>query len=251
MPWDFALILFVLGVVVPWRGAVRMKKLLARPSLETADRLTLYVSTIVFQWLAVAVVAWRCYARALSAQRLGVAFLEPVLTTAVAVALSLVLAANQFFGLRRLARFPTGGRSFLHEMAQKVMPHNRVESLVFIALAFTVAPCEEFLYRGFVFAVLGGSDPGSLLFAVVGSSALFALAHLYQRRRGLISTFLVGCVFAVARIWTRSLGPPIAAHLLADLVAGLAAPRLLTPSAGTTPKASVAAADTTAPGEEQ
>src|SRR2546425_4309835 len=26
MPWDFALILFALGVVVPWRGAVRMRK---------------------------------------------------------------------------------------------------------------------------------------------------------------------------------------------------------------------------------
>src|SRR5437879_7895633 len=104
MPWDFALILFALGVVLPWRGAVRMRKLLARPSLETADRLMLYVSTIVFQWLAVAVVAWRCYARGLNAQRLGVAFPEPVLTTVIAVALSLVLAANQFLGLRRLAR---------------------------------------------------------------------------------------------------------------------------------------------------
>ena len=121
MPWDFALILFALGVVVPWRGAVRMRKLLARPSLETADRLMLYVSTIVFQWLAVAVVAWRCYARGLSAQRLGVAFPQPVLTTVIAVALSLVLAANQFFGLRRLARLPAQGRSFLYEMAEKVM----------------------------------------------------------------------------------------------------------------------------------
>jgi uncharacterized protein len=251
MPWDFALILFALGVVVPWRGAVRMRKLLARPSLETADRLMLYVSTIVFQWLAVAVVAWRCYARGLNAQRLGVAFPEPVLTTVIAVALSLVLAANQFLGLRRLARLPAQGRSFLYEMAEKVMPHNFVEALVFIALAFTVAPCEEFLYRGFVFAALERAAGGSLLLATIGSSALFGLAHLYQGRRGLISTSLMGCVFAAARIWTGSLAPPIAAHLLADLVAGLAAPRLLTPSDGAAPKASVAAIDTTASGEEQ
>jgi len=251
MPWDFALILFALGVVVPGRGAVRMRKLLARPSLETADRLMLYVSTIVFQWLAVAVVAWRCYARGLSAQRLGVAFPQPVLTTVIAVALSLVLAANQFFGLRRLARLPAQGRSFLYEMAEKVMPHNFVEALVFIALAFTVAPCEEFLYRGFVFAALERAAGGSLLLATIGSSALFGLAHLYQGRRGLISTSLMGCVFAAARIWTGSLAPPIAAHLLADLVAGLAAPRLLTPSDGAAPKASVAAIDTTVSGEEQ
>src|SRR5207245_3108567 len=119
MPWDFALILFALGVVVPWRGTVRMRKLLARPSLETADRLMLYVSTIVFQWLAVAVVAWRCYARGLSAQRLGVAFPQPVLTTVTAVALSLVLASNQFFGLRRLARLAAHVCRFLSAMAME------------------------------------------------------------------------------------------------------------------------------------
>src|SRR5438128_10181437 len=100
MPWDFALILFALGVVVPWRGAVRMRKLLARPSLETADRLMLYVSTIVFQWLAVAVVALRFYARGFNAQRLGVEFPQPVLTTVIAAAPSFPLAANQFLVLR-------------------------------------------------------------------------------------------------------------------------------------------------------
>ena len=42
IPWDFALILVFLGVVVPWRGAARMKRLLSKPELTTSDRLSLY-----------------------------------------------------------------------------------------------------------------------------------------------------------------------------------------------------------------
>ncbi len=227
IPWDFALILLALGVVVPWRGAVRMRKLLARPHLQTTDRLILYASTIAFQWLAVAVVAWRCWANGLTAQRLGLAFPEPWFTTAVAAALSLLLVASQLFGLRRMARLPASRRGFLHQMAEKVMPHNLVEALAFTALASTVGLCEEFLYRGFVFAVIHDATPSSLPLAALGSSAMFAVAHLYQGRRGVVSTFAVGLLFAATRILTASLAPSILAHLLADLVAGLAAPRLL------------------------
>lgn len=227
MPWDFALILFVLAVLVPWRGAVRIKQLLAQPHLDTADRLALYASTIAFQWLAAAVTAWRCYAHGLSAQHLGLAFPQPELTTATAVALALLLSANQFFSLRRLARLPAHRHGFLHQLAQKLLPHNRVETLAFVALVVTVALCEEFLYRGFIFAVIQDVTAGSVVFALLSSSFLFALAHIYQGRRGLLTTFVVGAVFSGARILTGSLAPSIITHLLADLVAGLAAPRLL------------------------
>ena len=229
IPWDFALILFLLGVIVPWRGAVRMKKLLARPQLRTVDRLILYGSTIAFQWLAVALVGWRCHARGVTAQRLGLVFPEPWFTTAVAAGLSLLLLANQLLGLRRMARLPPARRGFLHQMAEKVMPQNLVEALAFVALAATVGLCEEFLYRGFVFTVIQDATAASLPIAALGSSFIFAAAHLYQGRRGLASTFVVGLLFAAARIWTASLAPSVVAHALADLVAGLAAPRLLSP----------------------
>ncbi len=226
MPWDFALILLVLTVVVPWRGAARIKQLLARPQLRTADRLTLYASTIAFQWLAAGVTAWRCLARAFTAARLGIAFGEPELTTAITLALAVLLGANQFFSLRRLARLPAQRQGFLHQLARKLMPQNLLEALAFVALVVTVSLCEEFLYRGFAFAALRQATRSDLL-ASLASAAMFALAHLYQGRRGLVTTFIVGLVFAGARILTASLAPSIVAHLLADLLAGLAAPRWL------------------------
>jgi len=60
---------------------------------------------------------------------------------------------------------------------------------------------------------------------MLGSSILFAAAHLYQGRRGLFSTLLIGVVFATARVFTQSLIPAMAAHFCVDLLGGLLAPR--------------------------
>ena len=71
IPWDFVLVLVFLGVVVPWRGDARMKRLLSKPELTSADRLSLYGSTILFQWLIVAIVIFRCAARSVDPDRTG------------------------------------------------------------------------------------------------------------------------------------------------------------------------------------
>jgi membrane protease YdiL (CAAX protease family) len=65
---------------------------------------------------------------------------------------------------------------------------------------------------------------GSVVVAIIGSAALFSIAHIYQGRRGLIATFIVGAVFSGVRAWTGSLLPTMAAHFAADLAAGLLAP---------------------------
>ena len=226
MPWDFTLILAVLGVLVPWRGAVRIRQLLDQPHLTTAERLAVYASTTAVQWFLVAVVLWRCSARGLSAQQLGVAILDWELTARIALGLTLLLVANQFLSLRRLARLPPERQGLIGQIARKLMPQQRREVLAFLGLVTTVAFCEEFLYRGFAFAVLATAAESELV-AALASAVLFSLAHLYQGRTGLAATFLVGLVFAGARIWSGSLAPSSVAHWVADLAAGLAAPRLL------------------------
>ncbi|MBI1738937.1 MAG: CPBP family intramembrane metalloprotease [Acidobacteria bacterium] len=243
MPWDFVLILFVLGVIVPWRGSVRIRELLRQPALSTAERIAVYASTIAFQWLAVAVVLWRTTAHAIGVARLGVALPNLPLTALVTVALLVPLLANQVHALRRLARLPPEHQGFLGALARKLMPQNLAESLAFVALAATVAVCEELIYRGFVFTALYAASGGFLAAAVVGSAAMFSLAHLYQGRRGVFATFVVGLLLAAARAWTGSLAPCVIVHFFVDLVAGLAAPRLLrAPSAPVEPTRSTASA---------
>lgn len=229
MPWDFLLIFLTLAVVVPCRGALRVRKLLAQPTLTTADRLALYASTIAFQWLAVAVIAWRAFARGLSLFDLGLAVPRPLHTTIITVIMTAFFCIFQFFGLRQAAFLPPDKRGLVQQLAAKILPQNSIEQLVFFALVITVALCEEFLYRGFVFAALLRASHRVTFAAALGSAIMFAIAHLYQGRRGLISTFIVGIVFVITRITEQSLAPATIAHLFVDLLAGLA-PRFLAPA---------------------
>ena len=230
IPWDFVLVLVFLGVIIPWRGDVRMKRLLSKPELTTADRLSLYGSTIFFQWLIVVIVLWRCQARTVSPEELGIAAGDPRQIAWASLVLTGLLCASQVVGLRRIARIPEGKRGTLFAITEKIMPRTATETLVYAALACTAGISEEFLYRGFVFMafvrmIVNFGPPNAA--AAILSSAWFSLAHLYQGRRGILTTFVVGMIFAMIRIWTGSLIPAVAAHIGIDLVVGICAPRFL------------------------
>jgi len=230
IPWDFILILIVLGVLVPWRGAVRVKRLLAQDALPTSQRLSLYASTIAFQWLLVAIILWRSFSRHLSPNELGLVVSGVWQTWFVALVVTGLLCMNQWAGVRKMARLPPSQRGFLFQFTQKIMPQHPGEAFAFVALACTAGLSEEFVYRGFVFAVFSRAFTGTPFagfFASVISSAWFAMAHLYQGRRGIITTFVVGLLFSTLRIWTGNIMPAIAGHIGVDLVAGLYAPRVL------------------------
>lgn len=227
MPWDFVLILVVLGILVPWRGAARFRRLLTLGELRSADRLALYASTIAFQWLAAAIVAWRAYARQLDASALALQVPREFLAGSSAVLLSVAVVLFQLASLRRLARTPREKRGTLGAVTEKLMPRDTVERLAFVALAATAALCEEFLYRGFVYAAFERATGGSAVAAVIASAVFFALAHLYQGAQGLRATFVVGLILGAVRSITASLVPCIAAHFFADLTAGLAARPIL------------------------
>src|SRR5260370_1459933 len=106
MPWDIWLIFFVLGVILPWRGRMRMKKLLAMPRVGTMERLSLYASTIAFQWLAVAVVAWRAWAHGFTAVQLWVVYPGRISILAASILGAATIAALQWLNLRRVGRIP-------------------------------------------------------------------------------------------------------------------------------------------------
>jgi membrane protease YdiL (CAAX protease family) len=224
MHWDFALILIFLGVIAPILGYRRVRRLMEAPRITTMDRLALYASTIAFQWLVVAIILWRAGAHGIPPIALGVAIASPRLTATISVVLSGLAFVNQLFGIRRLTTRPSELRGTIPQLSMKIFPQNDIERLVFIALAVTVALCEELIYRGFVQRVFDGWSGTAALAGVFGSALFFALAHLYQGRRGLASTFVVGVVFASVRAWTGSLVPTVAAHFVADVTVGLLAP---------------------------
>lgn len=226
MPWDFWFIFLVLGAVLPWRGYLRLKKLMAIPQISSTEKLSLYVSTIAFQWLAVAVVGWRVWAHGYLLAQLGLVARGGMRLVAASLIGAWILATLQWFNLRRLGRLPENLRAKFQSLAERLFPQSAMELLPYIALAVTAGICEEFLYRGFAMAALTRS--GLPLWIVVAiSSILFGLAHIYQGRGGFVSTLLVGTVFGIARIAYDSLVPVVAWHVAVDLVAGVAGPRFL------------------------
>lgn len=227
MHWDFIVILLFFGGLVPWLGRRRVHQLMSLPRTTKMDRLTLYASTMTFQWAAVTVILWRATAHGIRPDQLGFSMRQPALTVSLSIVLSGLFFANQVFSVSRLASRPSELKGLLPQLALKVFPQDNVERLAFVALVSTVALCEEVIYRGFIQFVFQDVTGGRVLLGILFSAVFFALAHFYQGTRGLVSTFAVGLLFAVVRTWTGSLIPPISAHFVADLTVGfLAAVRL-------------------------
>jgi membrane protease YdiL (CAAX protease family) len=235
MSWDIWLIFFVLGVILPWRGRARMKKLLELPSVSTMERLALYASTIAFQWVAATVVAWRAWAHGYTAAQLGLNFHGRAKIIIASLVGAVTIATLQWLNLRRMGRTPVAARGALQAIAERILPQSTVELLPYLALAITAGLCEEFLYRGFAMAVL--TRVGLPVWSVVLlSSILFGLAHLYQGRGGLVSTLVVGTVLGTGRIAYDSVVPVIFWHSAIDVVAGIAGPRYLLRAAAVAPQ---------------
>lgn len=226
MPWDILLIFLVLAVIVPWRGRARLKHLLAKPRVESSERMSLYASTIAFQWVATAVAAWRAWAHGFTAVQLGLALpgRVTILTAAVLGAASIIVL--QWLNLRRLGRSTSPLRRPMQALAERILPQSTLELIPFLALALTAGLCEEFLYRGFAMAALSRAGlPAGI--AIVISSIIFGLAHLYQGRSGFFSTTFLGILFGLGRWALGSLVPVMAWHMGVDIVAGIAGPRYL------------------------
>jgi uncharacterized protein len=232
MHWDFAIILLFLGGVVPWFGHRRVRRLLRVPFTTTTDRLALYASTIAVQWVVVAIILWRTAVHGIHPAKLGLALPDPWRAISGSIVLCFVVLANQIFSIRRLTAQPSEIRGVLPELALKIFPQADIERLVFVALVTTVALCEELIYRGFVQRVFQDVCHGSAFAGIVFSAIFFALAHVYQGRRGIVSTFAVGVIFATMRWWAESLIPTGFAHFVADLTVGLLAPKRLRAALG-------------------
>jgi len=224
MPWDIWLIFLVLAVVVPWRGSIRLKQLLAKPRVESRERVSLYLSTILFQWVAVGIAGWRAWVHGYTRPELGLSTGPNLLRTIIAGIVGTVLLASlHWMNFRRMGRLLDKLPPRVQAMATRILPQSATERLPFSALAITAGCCEEFLYRGFAMAAFARA--GFPIWAsVVVSSVLFGAAHLYQGRGGLIGTGILGLLFSAFRAYTGSLLPVAAWHAAVDIVAGIAGP---------------------------
>ena len=227
MPWDFLLIFFVLAVIVPWRGWARMQRLRALPQISSRERIGLYFTAMATQWIVTGAIAWRALSRGFSLDALGIRAQSLPEVFLIGIAGAALIGVAHWFNLRRVGRTTNPAADRIKELAAKIFPRSGGETLIFCGLAVTAGFCEEFIYRGFVFAAFHQAHfPAWVVLAL--SSVLFGLAHAYQGRAGMLGTLILGTVFGCVRMLYDSLVPVVLWHTAIDIVAGLAGRLYLT-----------------------
>jgi membrane protease YdiL (CAAX protease family) len=109
------------------------------------------------------------------------------------------------------------------DLMQKVsyahlIPATRVERRWWVLIGLTAGICEEILFRGFLLHYLHTFPWQLNLRLALGVSALiFGLQHLYQGANGVVTTALLGALFALLFLLSGSLLLPMLLHTALDL----------------------------------
>jgi membrane protease YdiL (CAAX protease family) len=106
----------------------------------------------------------------------------------------------------------------------KIVPRTHAELILFLAVAVNAGIWEELFYRGFLIWFL--TPLAGVAAAVVMSSALFGIGHIYQGWRGVLMTGFVGLVLGILYVLTASLWWVMAVHALIDIYGGLVSYRI-------------------------
>jgi hypothetical protein len=144
---------------------------------------------------------------------------------AAALALA-VMSAGGLWSYYRWQLRDDARRRSLRELADQVapfLPRTRKAMRSFDALAVTAGTCEEILYRGYFIWYASqflGTGIRGLGLAVLVTSTVFALGHLYQGRRGILMVLSSGLVHGALYVLAGSLWIPMALHAAIDLMGG-------------------------------
>ncbi len=206
---SFALLL---GVGVPVLAYLTTR----RPEIYQIPRRALYLSAVISQWILALVGALVVLATGrgfAGAGFRGLPFAEFLRWTSLIVIVALAALAIWLL-LEHVGLWPEES-----DLVRLLMPETAREKVWAVLLvAPTAAVCEEFLYRGFLLAQLADwLDSG--WWALVLSSVVFALAHVYQGPTGMVRVALLGALLAYPVLRLEGLYPSMAAHFVIDVVA--------------------------------
>ncbi len=220
------LIVFAFAVLLPAYARYNYPKFKrALESGEPGVRSRQYRRTNHRQWglTILALTIWVRSGRSFDALGLGV-------PAGAAFFIGLVLATGlaQFWRIQiRAALEHDEARARLVEQLRAVapiLPTSPTELRLFTALSLTAGMCEEILFRGYLIWYL--ERYVGVAGAVILSSILFGIGHIYQGRRQAFKIIFLGLLLALFYVGSGSLWIPIALHAALDAAQGRLAHRL-------------------------
>jgi membrane protease YdiL (CAAX protease family) len=215
----------------PFVGHVLHRRFEGRLRTDDGARRSFYGRLLVLEWglAALVLVVWLS-APGVDAAAVGLRWPRswpgPVAVAATVLVLGFVVVSTRALrsgGLARAAAEPRRSGQGRHaepavHATLALLPRTTAERRLFTLVGVTAGVCEEWLYRGFLLAVVAAVGGGLPTPALVAIGALaFGLAHAYQGVAGIVTTGVLGGVMAGLYLGTGSLLLPVVLHALIDL----------------------------------
>jgi hypothetical protein len=180
-------------------------------------RPTMYVFTVLWEWLLVVYIAWGA--------RRGVSLRELIggkWQGAKDVFKDIAIAAG-FWIIALVVLVSTSLALHASRTGQSIrvlLPQTHLEIYLWILTSLTAGICEEIIFRGYFqkqFIAWTGSIPTGLLL----SAAVFGAGHIYQGVKSSIIIMVYGVLFGILAERRKSLRPGMITHAWHDAITGL------------------------------
>ena len=213
-----------LALAIPLSGPLERRFYGSDPA--TPPKLVAYGILVAVMWaltaVAVRISGWE---RLVQAPALGAAWPSPLaiaglglgVAAATYFALALMPLAQSLRGPRWRRAYAAAVRRNFKEIPG-LLPNTAIERCAFALLSLSAGVCEEVLYRGFLIRFLhDGAAPLPLAAALLVSSLIFGLGHVYQGLKGVLMTAIAGFGLGLLFLISGSLIPVMVLHALLDL----------------------------------
>ena len=186
----------------------------------TSRKLRTYAYIILSEWGFVIALLWLTHQHDLSISDLGENMGNVNLTVITIIVLLSVFMVMVYFNVRQLRQMSLEKLEVELRPLRKFIPNNVTEFISFILIAFTAGICEELLYRGWLQNLLAYGT-GSVWIGLILGAVIFGFGHAYQGKMGMVQTGIIGLIFGVVFIFTKSLMASQILHIIVDAVNGL------------------------------
>jgi membrane protease YdiL (CAAX protease family) len=106
------------------------------------------------------------------------------------------------------------------ESFKELMPESKTQVILFVGLlSVSAGICEELIFRAYLYPLL--SEHVGMALAILISSLIFGLWHIYLGWIEVIRTSIMGAIFCGIYIFTDSILVAIAWHVFIDVYSGL------------------------------
>jgi membrane protease YdiL (CAAX protease family) len=216
---DVVLVLVVSIVLPPfnaWSLRLGLRRAVAA-GIPGARRVE-YLGTILMAWLFSALAAAASFDGGRGLEQLRVL---PPSGRGLLISAGAVVAAVGFLLLQARSAGAPEAIAALRKQIEPMawfLPSDDADLRTFRWVAITAGICEEWLFRGYLLALL---QPWlGVAGAIAASTALFGAGHLYQGPGGVVKTGIVGLLMALLAWGTGSIWAPVVLHAAWDWTQG-------------------------------